>query len=179
MRASLRGKRTSAVLAVAALIVLIVSAGCTSRFDRKKFDAVNTAALAVKKAFDGGATYKQVGQLIEAFSREITVLRGGGAMSGREKDLLADYSFLLSIYRDGYLLWRCQRESEKYGFIPKGLIYVWQDVDPLVEKYGIPTESHLYGPTQAPWRSIPGDSLNKVWASADTQLKVIEGLLND
>ncbi|HSQ77763.1 MAG TPA: hypothetical protein VLN91_02625, partial [Nitrospirota bacterium] len=97
--------------------------------------------------------------------------------SKEENDLIEAYSRLLSTYKDGLLLCRYRTHLSQFQFVPKGRIYVVQELDPLVEKYGLPTESHLYGPTGVHWRSIAGDSINVIWESAEFQIKNIENMV--
>jgi len=61
--------------------------------------------------------------------------------------------------------------------VPKGLIYVGHDAEPIVTKYRLQTESHVFGPTQQPWKSISEDSIQVIWYNADQQLKRIGALL--
>jgi len=55
---------------------------------------------------------------------------------------------------------------------------VFQDLDPLVEKYKFSTERHLYKPTGVYWRSISGDSIKVIWENAAFQIKYIENIVN-
>jgi hypothetical protein len=55
---------------------------------------------------------------------------------------------------------------------------VTQELDPLVEKYDLPVESHVYKPTGKDWKSIPGDSIRVVWERAEFEIKNIENRLN-
>jgi hypothetical protein len=162
----------------AALFVLFLFLqSCSEQFDRGKFAAVDTAARAVKGSISKG-DYRLFGDQVQKLADEIAALKGK-TTSRREEELLDAYVFLHSIYHDGFLLWKYRTEFTRYGFVPQGLIYVGQDIEPIVERYKLKTESHVYGPTGQQWKSIPADSIRFVWASADSQLEKIDFLLNE
>jgi hypothetical protein len=150
---------------------------CSEQFDRGKFAAVDNAAREVKGSIAKG-DYRIFGDRVQKLAHEIGALRGKTA-SKREEELLDAYVFLHSIYHDGFLLWKYRTEFTRYGFVPQDLIYVGQDIEPIVERYKLKTESHVYEPTGQQWRSIPADSIRFVWASADSQLEKIDFLLHE
>jgi hypothetical protein len=76
-------------------------------------------------------------------------------------------------------LWKYKKEFKRYDFVPAGLIYVGQDVEPIAAKYRFPVESHVYGPTKTAWKSIPEGSINLVWFNAEAQFKLINSMLNE
>jgi hypothetical protein len=163
---------------LAALFVLLVFfQSCSEQFDRGKFAAVDTASRAIKGSITKG-DYRLFGDRLQKLADEIRALKGKTA-SAREEELLGAYVFLYSIYHDGFLLWKYRTEFTRYGFVPAGLIYVGQDIEPIVERYKLKTESHVYGPTGQQWKSIPADSTRFVWASADSQIEKIDFLLNE
>jgi outer membrane murein-binding lipoprotein Lpp len=161
---------------IGALFIVLLLAGCSQEIDKKKFESVNRAARSVKQSLAAGANYERFGDLLQELSAQITALNGK-VQRGKEQQLLKEYSELLTIYRDGLILWKYRIEASRYDFIPRGLIYVGQDVEPIVEKYRIPTESHMYGPTHQSWKSIPGDSIQSIWMNANSQLEKIDALL--
>ncbi len=150
---------------------------CSEQFDRTKFAGVDAAAKAVKGSVTAG-DYRVFSARVQALSDEIAALKGRTS-SKREEELLDAYAFLNSIYNDGVLLWRYKTEFTRYGFVPPGLIYVGQDIEPIVERYRLKTEAHVYAPTHQKWKSIPEDSIRFVWASADSQLQKIDFLLQE
>ncbi len=149
---------------------------CSSEIDRNKFEKMNLAAKAVKSGVESDANYQQFGELLQKLSAEIVIIKGT-VTSEKEKELLKEYSDLLQMYQDGFLLWKYKREFSSHDFVPKGQIYVGQDVEPLVVKYRLPTESHIYGPTQQSWKSISEDSIRIIWSNANSQLEKIHTLL--
>jgi hypothetical protein len=158
-------------------VLFLFFQSCSEHFDRGKFAAANSAARQVKGSIATG-DYSLFAERLQKFAHEIDALKGKTS-SRREGELLDAYAFLHSIYRDGLLLWKYRTEFTRYGFVPEGLIYVGQDIEPIVERYKLNTESHVYGPTMQRWKSIPADSIRFVWASADSQLEKIDFLLNE
>jgi hypothetical protein len=158
----------------------IMFAACSSsspELDKRKFNGVGRAAQTVRSVLGAGADYKAFGAALQKLSAEITALKGG-ALTDQEKELMKDYSDLYSIYQDGYVLWKYKIEFIRYGFVPKGLIYVGQDIEPIIVKYRIPAESHMYAPTQQSWKSIPEESIQMIWTNADSQMQIINNILS-
>ncbi len=137
---------------------------------------MSAEAEALKASLSAGATYQQFSGDLKKFSADIALLRGK-VVTRDEKDLLDAYADLLAIYKDGLVLWRYKLEFAPFGFVPKGSIYVGQDVDPIVVKYRFVPESHMYQPTKQYWKSIPDDSIQIIWSNADSQLKIIENMM--
>ncbi len=114
---------------------------------------------------------------MQKFDTGVSALKNKTA-SKAEQDVAEAYSRLLTTYKDGLLLCQSQTRLNNFQFVPKGRIYVFQDLDPLVEKYDLSTESHVYKPTGVRWRSIPVDSIKVIWKSAENQLRNIENMVN-
>ncbi len=161
------------------LMIFLIGTSCSTEqgIDKGKFAKLHGAAHAVKTSLAGGASYQQLAERVQALSGEIVALQGK-VRSREEKELLNAYSDLLAMYKDGLLLWKYKLEFAPFDFVPKGRIYVGQDVEPIVFKYHFPTESHLYQPTGQRWKSLPEDSIRIIWSNADTQLKIIENMTN-
>jgi hypothetical protein len=64
-----------------------------------------------------------------------------------------------------------------FELFPKGRIYVTQELDPLVEKYDLPTERHVYKSTGAHMKTISADSIQVIWERAKVQIQNIEVML--
>lgn len=163
--------------------VLLVSVACSSqidrnKFDRKRFERVNSTVQALQRSISAGGDYPQLGALIQQLSSEIEALNVG-VTSGKERDLVEEYSELLKMYQDGFLLWKYRTEFSSHSFVPKGLIYVGQDVEPIVVKYRLPTETHIFAPTRQMWKSIAEDSIRIIWNNTDAQMKIINAILNN
>lgn len=157
--------------------IIVACSFASSDLDKRKFDGVNRTARAVANELASGTGYQSFGAALQKFSSEIGVLKGRD-LSDQEKELTKNYSDLYSIYKDGFILWKYEIEFSRYGFVPKGLIYVGQDIEPIIVKYRISADSHLYAPTKQYWKSIPADSIQIIWKNADSQMRMIDNILN-
>jgi len=168
-------KKKENILALLLMIVFITVA-CSSEpeMDRNKFRKLDQIAQELKTSHASGASYQHFGELLQALSAEISAVKAK-ALSKKEMELLHAYSVLSGVYQDGYILWKYKIEFAPFGIVPEGRIYVSQDVDPIAFKYNLPTESHLYKPTQQYWKSISEDSIQIIWNNADLQYKIIKG----
>ncbi len=170
-------KHTKILIVLQAIFFLAASCSYRSGIDKGKFAQLDRAALTVKDSLSSGASYHQLMERVEGLSAEIASVKGKTATK-EEKELLEAYSDLLAMYRDGLLLWKYKLEFAPFDFVPKGRIYVGQDVEPIVFKYHFPTETHTYQPTRQRWKSLPEDSIQIIWSTADSQLKIIENMKN-
>jgi len=160
-------------------LIIVLNGACSSEpgINKDKFAKLKVAAQAVKTSLAAGASYQQLADRVQQLSIEITSLENR-VTTNEERELMKAYSDLLAIYRDGLLLWKYQLDFPFFDPVLKGRIYVGQDVEPIVLKYGFSTESHVYGPTGQYWKSIAGDSIQIIWSNADSQLKIIENITN-
>ncbi len=149
---------------------------CSPEIDKKRFDNVDHATRVVERSIAAGEGYQQIGESVRELSSEIASLRDV-VRSKKEKELLKVYSELLTMYQDGLLLWKYKIEFTRHDFVPKGRIYVGQDIEPIVVKYQLPTESHIFVSTRQSWKSISEDSIQIIWFNAHAQLETINSLL--
>ena len=164
---------------VSLLIILSLQWTCSlgPEINKSKFSKLNVAALAVKKSIAEGVPLRQVAEQVQRLTDEIA-LANDSATTRQERQLLKAYSDLLGIYHDGMLLWSYQIEFPFVFSELKGRIYVGQDVEPIIRKYRLTTERHLYKPTGQYWKSINEDSIQIIWHNADDQLEIIKNLAN-
>jgi hypothetical protein len=168
-----------------ALVIIVLSAiilfgpGCVSEpgIDKRKFSELNRIAQDLKTAITSGKPCDVPAALLQRLASGTADLKDKTASKG-ESDLIEAYSRLLTTYQDGLLLCQYQNPLSQFQFVPKGRIYVFQELDPLVQKYDLSTENHLYKPTGVHWRSIAGDSIKVIWKSAEVQIKNIEIIVN-
>ena len=158
--------------------IFLICVSCSSEFDRNKFGQAEHIAQDIQRSITAGAEYQGFSQLVNQLSSELSGLKTK-AKSEKEKELLRDYSDLLDMYKDGLLLLKYKMEFSRYSFVPKGLIYVGQDIEPIVEKYKLETKDHIFQPTLQAWKSIPGDSINAVWFNAGIQFRRIINFLKE
>jgi len=168
----------SIVIILFSAIILFFS-GCApeSGINKKKFSELNRTVQDLKTALSSEEPCNMPDKLLQSLNSGITSLKDKAA-SQDEHRLIAAYSDLLIVCNDGMLLCRSRSKFVSFQFVPKGRVYVTQDLDPLVEKYGFTTERHLYQPTGEYWRSIAADSINVIWENARFQIKIIENMVN-
>jgi len=157
------------------LMIVFITGACSSEpeMDKTKFAKLDQLAQELQSSHAAGASYQHFGELLKALSAELAAVKAG-ALSKKEMEELNAYSVLCGIYQDGYTLWKYKLEFAPFGIVPKGRIYVSQDVEPIAFKYNFSTESHLYQPTQQYWKSISEDSIQIIWNNADFQYKIIK-----
>jgi len=166
------------VILLFSVIILFIS-GCVSEpgIDKGKFLELNRTVEDLKTAITSGNPCNVPDTLQRRLASGIAALKDKAASKG-ERDLVAAYSHLLTAYKDGLLLCQSRTMLSNFQFVPQGRIYVSQELDPLVEKYGLSTERHIYRPTGQYWRSIDGDSIKVIWESVQIQIKNIENMMN-
>jgi hypothetical protein len=159
--------------------IMLFGSGCVSEpgIDKGKFSELNRTARDLTTSFTSGKPCDVPETLLQRLSSGTAALQGKSTSKG-ESDLIKAYSNLLTIYQDGLLLCKYRNHFSQFQFVPKGRIYVSQELEPLVQKYDLSTESHLYRPTGLYWRSIAGDSIKVIWERAELQTKNIENMVN-
>lgn len=167
------GTRKIIAITLIALSLVFFSTGCSS-IDKNKFRELRKSARALDKALeDTLLPYGQFEQLLQKMTDEITKTKAL-ASTEEEKALLSSYEELLMTYQEGDLLWEHKIESSIYGWIPRGRVYVDEQLRPIVEKYHFPTESHVVELTNHHFESISADSLKVIWEKAHEQLKKVK-----
>jgi hypothetical protein len=159
--------------------IMVFASGCTTEpgLDKGKFAELNRVAEELKAAIRSGKPCELPDTLVQRFTAGTAAVEGK-TTSTAERDLLAAFSHLLTTYQDGLLLCRSRTVLANFEFVPKGRIFVTQELDPLIEKYDFPVEKHVYKPTGKEWKSISAESLPVVWEQAAFEIKNIENRLN-
>jgi hypothetical protein len=165
------------IITLTSALLLMMSA-CASEpgLDKGKFAELDRAGRDLKAALGSENPCDIPDAVLQKLALGIAAVKDKTA-SQAERDLLSAYVNLLTLSRDGQLICRSRTHLSGFEFVPKGRIYVTQDLDPLVEKYGLATESHVYKPTGAHWKSISVDSIGVVREKAAVQIKNIEVML--
>lgn len=160
-------------------VIMLIVMGCVSEpnIDKGKFSELNQTVQDLKAAITSGRPCDVPDKLLKRLASGVAVLKDK-TTSKTEIDLIADYSNLLNTYEDDLLLCQSRTHLSEFQFVPKGRIYVFQELDPLIEKYGLPTERHVYKPTGQFWKSISEDSIKVILESAEVQTKNIENIMN-
>jgi len=166
------------VMFVLSTALLFISACVTEpEFDRSKFAELNRTTQDLKAALSSDTPCNLPDSLLQRLSSGITAVKDK-AKSKKEQDLVTAYSYLLTTCKDGLLLCKSRDQFTNLDMFPKGRIYVSQELDPLVERYDLATEKHLYKKTGQYMRSVDGNSIGVIWDSARTQIKNIENMMN-
>ncbi len=162
--------------ALQVIVLLVFACGCTAEpgLNKAKFAELDRAAQDLKAAIKSGRACETPDTLLQRFVSGTAALNNKMA-SEDERGLLELYKQLVITYQDGLLLCQTRTTFAGFAFVPKGCIYVTQELDPVVAKYNLPTERHLYRPTGKHWKSIPGESPRVVWEQAAFEIKNIEG----
>jgi hypothetical protein len=174
-----RRMRVNVIITIGLFATVLFSPGCISEpgIEKGKFSALNRTAKDLQTSIFSGDPCNVPDTLLQKLASGTAALRDKAASKG-ENDLIAAYSNLLTTYQDGLLLCNCRTHFAQFQFVPRGRIYVSQELDQLVQKYDLSTERHLYKPTGLYWRSIAGDSINVIWKNAEFQTKIIENMVN-
>ncbi len=156
-----------------ALALIFFSLGC-SNIDKNKFRELRKSARSIDKAVkDPLLPYGQFKEKFQKMTDEMTKTRAL-VSNEEEKALLGSYEELFQTYQECNLLWEHKIESSIYGWIPRGRVYVDDQLRPLVEKYQFPAEPHLVELTGHRFESISADSLRVIWEKAHEQLKKVK-----
>jgi hypothetical protein len=172
--------RQDGIVIIVLSAILLFTAGCVATepdLDKGKFAELNRAAQELKTAISSGMRCEVPDAVLQELTSGTAVLKDKTA-SKAERDLLAAYSHLLATCKDGLLFCKSRTQLSGFQFVPKGRIYVFQELDPLVEKYDLPTETHVYGPTGKHWRSISEDSIRVIWERAEEEIQNIKTMVN-
>jgi hypothetical protein len=157
---------------------MLFGSGCVSEpgIDKEKFSELNRTVRDMHTALTSGKPCDVPDTLLQRLTSGTEALKDR-TVSQSERNLLAAYSDLLTTYKDGLLLCKSRTHLAQFPFVPKGRIYLFQELDPLVQKYDFSTESHVYQPTGLQWRSISENSIKVIWERAEIQIKIIENTL--
>ena len=170
-------RQNDMVIVVFSLVLLFTSA-CISEpgIDKSKFAALNRTTQDLNASISSSNPCNLPDTLLQRLSSEITAVKDK-ASSTKEHDLITAYSYLLTTCKDGLLLCQSRTQFANFEFFPSGRIYVSQELDPLVERYDLSVEKHLYEQTGQYMRSIDGSSILVIWESARTQIKNIDYMM--
>ena len=160
-------------------VMMLLASACIpeNRVDKNKFAELNQTALELRTVITSSRPCDVPDALVQKLASGIAAVRDR-ASSMAEREVITAYSNLLTTYRDGMLLCRSRTHLAQFTFVPKGRIYVTQEIDPIVERYDLATEKHLYKPTGQIWRSIDGNSMMVIWESAVSQTQNVDFLVN-
>ncbi len=171
-------RQVSAFIILSSVIIFFGS-GCVSEpgIEKGKFAELNRTARELRMSIPPDKPCDVPDALLQKLVAGTAALQDK-TKSKAERDVMDAYARLLTTYKDGLLLCQYRNQLNQFPFIPQGRIYVSQELDPIVDKYGLSIERHLYKPTGVYWKSVPGDSIKVIWESAENQTRNIENMVN-
>jgi hypothetical protein len=141
-------------------------------FDQAKFEALNRAAKSVQAATSIGITYPDFGKQLQSFATELSLTSDRIKTDG-DKKLLEMYRTVLADYKDSLLLWSIKIKSSDKLWLGQIMISVGNqripELEVLVSKYSLPTTK--YNNIRGGWIGTSPDGIQKIWVSADEDLK--------
>lgn len=167
------------------LIILACSAaacihyGCIAEqgIDKSTFASLDRTSQALRSALTTSRPCDVPRALQDELANGIVAV-GDRAKTKAERDLMAAYAQVLATYRDGLLLCGSRGHLAQMRLIPKGRIFVTQELDPIIRKYGLPSEKHVYKPTGQHMESLDGNAIEVIWDRARAQIKIAENILH-
>lgn len=152
------------------MLGLALLAGCSPKIDQKKYENLYRAAKAIEGAIAVGITYPKFGELLQNLSTEISIANDK-AKSDTEKELLKSYFEVLTTFQESSTVWKYKIEGSRYDWIPKGQIFVEDELRPIIEKYSFPMELHEIKITRNSFTTISENSIKIIWEKAHDQLE--------
>lgn len=156
------------MLIVSTSILLLV--GCTPKVDQKKYENLHRAAKAIAGAIAVGVNYQKFGELLQNLSTEISIANDK-AKSDTEKELLKEYLNVLITYHESATIWKYKIEGARYEFIPSGRVYVKSELQSIISKYSLPTESHVTRIIGYKFETISENAIQLIWGKAHERLE--------
>jgi hypothetical protein len=143
------------------------------------FEPVYRAAKAVQGATESGVTLIKYGELLQAFSTEISIAKDHD-LNEQDKKLLAIYEEAFGHYQVSASLWRMKINAS--DDLWKGEIPVFFNDKPnetmvnALRAYDIPVEDREMSLTHARYRAAPGDAPQRVWSRAAASVEQASAL---
>ena len=161
------------------LLGFVLLEGCSSKVDQKKYENLYHAAKAIEGSVAVGVDYQKFGELLQNLSTELSIandkatfsIASDKAKSDSEKELLKNYLDALAAYQESALVWKNKIDGARYDWIPKGRIYVENELRPIIAKYSLSIESHVMRSTGHKFETISGDAVQVIWAKAHEYLE--------
>jgi len=81
------------------------------------------------------------------------------------------YQEALTSYQDSLTVWKNSIDGASYDWIPRGEIYVEDELKPLVTKYSLQTQPRSIEITGHKFETIPESAIQQIWTKADKSLE--------
>jgi hypothetical protein len=157
---------------VAALLVL-AAVGCRERSRSESADAYRAfkrlaaaTALGVNKpSYDG---------LLQDAATQVLILRDF-AKTTSDSTVFRHYASALDQYKDAAALWSEKIDDSQYDWIPKGRIMLVDTT--MAARYKLATTSHEFPYSHTKYTTVPSESIQKIWLSAESAADSASALL--
>jgi len=142
------------------------------QINQSKFEAVNRAAKAIEGSIAVGINYRNFQASLQALATEILIAKDK-MKSQEEKDMLGNYSEVLSMYKDSLTLWQHKiNDRGEYDYITgkQGTIVADSEVHAIAEMYNLsmaPNESGVM---------LADEGIQTIWGAAQQQLEKTNAL---
>lgn len=159
------------------IILVLFIIGCAPKINKNKFENVNRATKSIEGAIKVGVNYQKFSELLQNMATEIAITKDQ-IKTEEEKGLLNNYDSILEIYQESALVWQNKIGCVAYDWIPVGQIYVEANLEPIVSKYNLTTETHTVPYIGKKFKTISGDAIQIIWEKARIQIDSVNAILN-
>ena len=156
----------------------MIATGCAPRVDHKDFEPLYRSGKTTSSATEIGVNYNAFSGLVQGLAAEVSIANDR-ADNKAEKEMAKAYQQALAAYRDSLVVWKNSIDGSRYDFIPKGEIYVEDELRPIIAKYSLPTQGRSIETTGHQFETIPESSIQVIWASTDKFLKAANRIYAD
>jgi hypothetical protein len=143
----------------------LLLSGCAPRVDHADFEQLYRSGKAISSATEVGINYSSFSDLVQKFASEVSIAKDS-ANNQPEKNMTDAYQEALTAYRDSLVVWKNEIDGAGYDWIPKGEIYVEDELRPIIAKYALTTQVRSIEITGHRFETIPEASIQIIWARA-------------
>jgi hypothetical protein len=143
----------------------LLLSGCAPRVDHADFEQLYRSGKAISSATEVGLNYSSFSDLVQKLASEVSIAKDS-ANNQPEKNMTDAYQEALTAYRDSLVVWKNEIDGAGYDWIPKGEIYVEDELRPIIAKYALATQERSIEITGHRFETIPEASIQVIWARA-------------
>lgn len=150
------------------------------------FEGLYRAAKNLQGATAAGVTLVKFGEYLQAFATELSIVKDRGHLNEADQQLLAVFQDAYSDYDLSATLWKLKIGA--HDDVWKGEIPIYHEGSAGTEagaagdaflkvasKYRIPVSDHVLSGGHG-YKAIPGDSPQRIWASASSKMEQASAL---
>jgi hypothetical protein len=145
----------------------------------KTFEPVYRAAKSIEGAARSGVSYVKFSELLQALSTELGIARDQ-KLNETDRKLLTLFDEVYEHYKASSLLWHMKIEMSDDLWKDEIPFQFSDKADPsfaaLIKKYDLSAAERKVPYTGTRYRALAADSIQRVWASAETALKTASDL---